>query len=76
MKKSDGRFESSIVWGNSDTPNDSMLASSHTLKPQIDLKIEAFLGENLRAAYDDVLNEPVPDRFISLLDNLVKKAEA
>lgn len=42
---------------------------------RLDAYIESAIGENLRAVYRDVLTEPVPERFVSLLDGLVKKAE-
>jgi len=33
-------------------------------------ELQAFIGRQLRAAYDEVLNEPVPDRFLELLSQL------
>ncbi|MEM8750652.1 MAG: NepR family anti-sigma factor [Pseudomonadota bacterium] len=38
----------------------------------IDSDIQAKLGEKLKDAYSDVINEPVPDRFLDLLDQLEK----
>jgi hypothetical protein len=32
------------------------------------------IGKNLRKIYDDVLNEPVPDDFLSLLAQADKKS--
>lgn len=32
--------------------------------------IQSQIGKHLRAAYDDVVNEPVPQRFIDLLEQL------
>lgn len=34
--------------------------------------IQAKLGQQLRAVYDDVVNQGVPDRFAALLDQLDK----
>jgi hypothetical protein len=31
------------------------------------------VGRKLKATYDDVVNQPVPDRFLHLLDNLERK---
>ncbi|MCP8937252.1 hypothetical protein NK718_01885 [Alsobacter sp. SYSU M60028] len=31
------------------------------------------IGQQLRAVYDSVLNQPVPDRFLELLNELDKK---
>ncbi len=33
-------------------------------------ELQAFIGRQLQAAYDEVLNEPVPDRFLELLQKL------
>jgi len=46
-------------------------ASAPSLKPDIQAKI----GEKLQEVYSDVLNEPVPDRFLDLLDQLEKSTE-
>ena len=37
---------------------------------RIDPRIQREIGKHLRAHYDDVINEPVPDRFIELLQQL------
>ncbi len=36
-------------------------------------RIEAEIDRNLRRAYDDVVNEDVPDRFTQLLNELRAK---
>ena len=41
-------------------------------RPPIDERIEAELGEQLRAAFSDVFNEPVPERFRQLIQSLSK----
>jgi len=33
-------------------------------------ELQAFIGRQLQATYDEVLNEPVPDRFLDLLRQL------
>jgi hypothetical protein len=33
-------------------------------------EVQAKLGQQLRAVYDDVINEGVPDRFASLISRL------
>jgi hypothetical protein len=35
--------------------------------------VQAFIGRQLRAVYNDVVNEPVPDRFVKLLEELERK---
>jgi anti-sigma factor NepR-like protein len=37
--------------------------------------IQAKIGQQLRAIYDDVLNQGVPDRFSELLNRLEQKDE-
>jgi hypothetical protein len=32
-----------------------------------------MIGQQLRAAYHEILNEPVPDRFVRLLEELGAK---
>ncbi len=35
--------------------------------------IEGHIGRQLKAIYDDVLNQPIPDRFLDLLSQLEEK---
>lgn len=46
------------------------LASSEHAGPQIDSRIQHEIGKHLRAHYDDIVNEPVPDKFMELLAKL------
>jgi hypothetical protein len=39
-------------------------------KPTLDREIQARIGDKLRAMYDELLEQPVPDRFTDLLDRL------
>jgi hypothetical protein len=41
-------------------------AGDTALEPEL----QAFIGRQLQAAYDEVLNEPIPDRFLELLQQL------
>jgi hypothetical protein len=36
----------------------------------LDLEIQARLGRTLRVLYQELVNEPIPDRFLKLLDEL------
>lgn len=47
-------------------------ATATTASPAIDDVIERHIGEKLRQAYAGVLDEPVPQRFIDLLDRLAR----
>jgi len=40
----------------------------------IDPRIQNEIGKHLRAVYDDVINEPVPDKFMELLEKLEQSA--
>ena len=39
-------------------------------KAKVDPRIQTEIGKHLRAIYDDVINEPVPSRFMELLEKL------
>jgi hypothetical protein len=45
-------------------------ADTSTSKPALDRAIQARIGDNLRAMYDQLLQQPVPDRFRDLLGKL------
>lgn len=38
----------------------------------VDKRIQGEIGKQLRAVYEDVVKEPVPDRFLELLTKLEK----
>ena len=42
--------------------------------PRLDADLQSVIGQQLRAVYHEVLNEPVPDRFVRLLEHLATKA--
>jgi len=42
---------------------------------RIDPRIQREIGRHLRAHYDDLVNEPVPDKFMQLLQQLEKSVE-
>lgn len=44
-------------------------------RAMVDENIESVIGQELRSLYGDVLSEPVPQRFVDLLENLVKEAD-
>jgi Anti-sigma factor NepR len=41
---------------------------------RLDADLQAVIGQQLRAVYHEILNEPVPDRFVQLLEQLATKA--
>jgi Anti-sigma factor NepR len=39
-------------------------------EPGLDRATQERIGNHLRAMYDDLMQQPVPDRFVELLDRL------
>ncbi len=42
---------------------------------QLDTDVQAHIGRQLRAGYVDILNQPVPDRFMELLAELDRRED-
>ena len=42
-------------------------------EPTIDQAIQRHLGRKLKASYDDLIKQPVPDKFRQLLEDLERK---
>ena len=38
----------------------------------VQMQVQDHIGRQLRAVYDDLLSQPVPDRFLELLEQLDK----
>jgi hypothetical protein len=56
------------------------LNSSRKARPRASVRkdgtpshVEGHIGKQLKAVYDDVLNQPIPDRFLDLLSQLETK---
>jgi hypothetical protein len=45
-----------------------------TKEAGLESEIQAHLGRQLRAIYDEVAGQPVPDRFLKLLQQLERKS--
>lgn len=45
-------------------------------QPEIDSELQAHIGRHLKAAYEDILNQPVPDRFRELLEQLGEREQS
>lgn len=39
----------------------------------LDPRVRSHIGRRIKALYDEVAEEPVPDRFVALLEELAKK---
>jgi hypothetical protein len=49
---------------------DASRSEGETPEPTLDRAIQARIGDHLRAMYDDLMQQPVPDRFADLLGQL------
>jgi len=54
---------------NSDFPTQTQTVPGAGLEADL----QAHIGRQLRAVYDEVVNEPVPDKFVRLLEELERK---
>lgn len=43
--------------------------------PKLDRGTQSRIGDQLRAMYNDLMDQPVPDKFKALLDQLEKRDE-
>lgn len=41
---------------------------------ELDPRVQGEIGRQLRAVYDDIISEPIPDRFLELLQQLEESA--
>ena len=48
-------------------------APSPRAAPRLKPQVQEHIGRQLRAVYDDVLKQPLPDRFRELMDKLDRK---
>jgi len=51
---------------------DASLSAHISLDPRLDSVSQGRIGDQLRAMYDDLIQQPVPERFKDLLDQLDK----
>jgi hypothetical protein len=49
------------------------IARTPTPDAMLEAELQAQIGRQLRAVYDEVVNEAVPDRFLRLLEELERK---
>ncbi|MGY2047193.1 NepR family anti-sigma factor [Methylobacterium sp. JK268] len=50
------------------SPEHGMAGTSE--QPGLDRRTQGRIGSHLRAMYDELLQQPIPDRFVELLANL------
>lgn len=56
--------------GGSADPDAGTQASSSTGRPMNPADFQRYIGRGLRAVFDDVAQQPVPDRFLELMKKL------
>jgi hypothetical protein len=49
------------------------VSEHEAMQPHLGPDLQALIGQQLRAVYHEVLNEPVPDRFVRLLETLAAR---
>lgn len=54
------------------TPGDDDPAGAD--QPALDRNVQGRIGSHLRAMYDELMQQPIPDRFIDLLAELERSA--
>ncbi len=59
-------------------PEGTMQVRSASVKsgPSLNREIQTKIGQQLRAIYDDVVDQGIPDRFVELLRNIEQDQEA
>jgi hypothetical protein len=73
--KSKSRTEDVIVPTSPASPSDSTIEAATRAKKRT-ANVKDHIGRQLRALYDEVASQPVPDRFMELLNRLdVKRGE-
>jgi len=55
------------------TPYDNSTLSAPGSGARLEADLQTHIGRQLRAVYDEVASEPVPDRFVRLLEELERK---
>ena len=54
---------------------ESSLSDQLSSEPALDRAIQERIGDHLRAMYDDLVQQSVPDRFVELLNRLEKRSD-
>ncbi len=53
--------------------NDNSSPEKTPPPPAVGQDIQDHLGRKLKATYEDLVSQPVPDKFIQLLDELARR---
>ncbi|SFV26584.1 hypothetical protein SAMN04488557_0524 [Hyphomicrobium facile] len=57
------------------TGSDPKRGDSVTMQAPLPVELQGQIGQRLREAYIELINEPVPDRFVTLLQRLKQREE-
>lgn len=57
------------------TGSDPKRGDSVTLQAPLPVELQGQIGQRLREAYIELINEPVPDRFVILLKKLKQRED-
>ena len=57
------------------TGSDPKRGDSATMQAPLPVELQGQIGQRLREAYIELINEPVPDRFVALLQQLKQREE-
>ncbi|MBN9246016.1 MAG: hypothetical protein EKK38_08765 [Hyphomicrobium sp.] len=57
------------------TGSDPKRGDSATMQAPLPAELQGQIGQRLREAYIELINEPVPDRFVVLLQKLKQREE-
>lgn len=80
-KEGKGAATQAEVWGSEPSERLTQMATdtdksgdgaNDTVRPQLSGSLQGHIGRQLRAAYSELVQEPIPDRFSKLLDELAK----
>ena len=55
---------------------ETSLSAEFPGEPGLDRVIQDRIGDHLRSMYDELVQQPVPDRFVELLNRLEKRNDA
>ncbi|HET6389034.1 NepR family anti-sigma factor [Hyphomicrobium sp.] len=57
------------------TGSDPKRGDSAVMQAPLPVELQGQIGQRLREAYVELINEPVPDRFVELLQKLKQREE-
>ncbi len=57
------------------TSSDPKRGDSATMQAPLPVELQGQIGQRLREAYIELINEPVPDRFVALLQKLKQRED-